>query len=128
MNIALLCSLDSKGPESEYLKQQIESRGADTTLIDIGIGGEPQIDPDISADEIDNIIGETIVLDAATGIGGAGDADIDIDSGDDTLAARTVTSGGIYIEDSDFRGKLLNVLKENIGQSIKEIASLNLDF
>lgn len=52
MNVALLCSLDSKGPESEYLKQQIEARGANAILMDIGIGGEPQIIPDISAYEI----------------------------------------------------------------------------
>ena len=51
-NIVIIGSLDSKGLETAYLKKQIEAKGAHTILVDIGIGGEPTITPDISSDEI----------------------------------------------------------------------------
>ncbi|MBW1801640.1 MAG: hypothetical protein JRJ85_13035 [Deltaproteobacteria bacterium] len=37
-------------------------------------------------------------------------------------------SGYIFVEDADFREKIFLVLTENIGKSIKDIASLNVGF
>lgn len=50
--IIVLCSMDSKGEEGAFFKKQIEANGGDPVLMDIGIGREPEIAPDITAAEI----------------------------------------------------------------------------
>ncbi len=50
--IALLGSLDTKGAEYGFVKKCIESRGHRTLLIDVGVLGSPQIEPDISREEV----------------------------------------------------------------------------
>lgn len=50
--IALLVTLDTKGQEAGYLKEQIEMRGHRALLMDIGVVGEPEIEADISRQEI----------------------------------------------------------------------------
>src|SRR5690606_32618290 len=48
-NIVLIGTLDTKGPEIKYLRDQLQSLGLQTTVIDSGILGEPlDIVPDIS--------------------------------------------------------------------------------
>lgn len=46
--IAVLATLDTKGSEAAYLRQQIEARGHRALLIDSGLVGEPATAPDIS--------------------------------------------------------------------------------
>jgi uncharacterized protein (UPF0261 family) len=50
--IALLVTLDTKGQEAGYLKEQIEMRGHRALLMDIGVVGKPEIEADISRQEI----------------------------------------------------------------------------
>ena len=50
--VAIVGALDTKGPEYAFLKQQIESQGVGTLMIDVGIFGEPPFAPDISAAEV----------------------------------------------------------------------------
>ena len=50
--IAVLGTLDSKGPEHAYVADQIRADGFDTLLIDVGTGGEPQIKPDITRHQV----------------------------------------------------------------------------
>ena len=50
--IIILCSMDSKGEEATYLKDQIAAKGGNPIIMDIGIGREPSIKPDIPADLI----------------------------------------------------------------------------
>lgn len=50
--IALLVTLDTKGQEAGYLKEQIEMRGHQALLMDIGVVGEPEIQADIPREEI----------------------------------------------------------------------------
>jgi uncharacterized protein (UPF0261 family) len=50
--VAMLGTLDSKGGEYAFLKQQIEAQGVDTLVIDAGILAPPPFRPDISASEV----------------------------------------------------------------------------
>lgn len=50
--IALLVTLDTKGQEATYLRQQIESRGHQALLLDIGVIGEPEARADITRAEV----------------------------------------------------------------------------
>ncbi len=51
-NIVLIGTLDTKGPEFEYVKKIIESRGHHTTLVDVGILGAPQVAPNITRESV----------------------------------------------------------------------------
>jgi len=50
--IVLLGTLDTKGEEIGYLKELILARGHQPLVIDIGSGGEPKLEADITADEV----------------------------------------------------------------------------
>ena len=51
-NIILLASLDTKGPEAQFLHDCIEEQGIDCTLLNIGYGRPRTIDADITAAEV----------------------------------------------------------------------------
>ncbi len=50
--VAIVGTLDTKGIEYKYLKEQIEAQGVLTLVIDAGSLGEPLLRPDISASEV----------------------------------------------------------------------------
>lgn len=50
--IAVLVTLDTKDQEASFLKEQIEARGHEALLMDIGVVGEPGIEASISRAEI----------------------------------------------------------------------------
>ena len=50
--IVLVGTLDTKGHEYAYLRERIREAGADVTLIDAGVLGEPQVPADISREEV----------------------------------------------------------------------------
>ena len=50
--VCLVGTMDTKGTEFSFIKGQIESAGVSTCVINTGILGEPQLTPDISADEV----------------------------------------------------------------------------
>jgi uncharacterized protein (UPF0261 family) len=50
--IVILCTLDTKGEEANYLQELIKAKGMNTVLLDTGFGGEPSVPADISAGEI----------------------------------------------------------------------------
>ena len=50
--IAVLATLDTKGQESNYLREQIEKLGGSALLIDMGVIGEPETRTDISRGEL----------------------------------------------------------------------------
>jgi len=58
--IVMLASLDTKGPESQYLRDCIEEQGAETILVDIGYGRPAQLAADISAGDVAIAAGSTI--------------------------------------------------------------------
>jgi uncharacterized protein (UPF0261 family) len=50
--IVIIAALDTKGEPAAYFKRCIEAKGVNTILIDINMGGEASITPDISAAEV----------------------------------------------------------------------------
>jgi uncharacterized protein (UPF0261 family) len=61
MNVVLIGTLDTKGPEIKYLRGRLQELGLTTTVIDSGILGEPlDIVPDISHAEAATYGGTTI--------------------------------------------------------------------
>ena len=51
-NVVVLATLDTKGEEAEYLRTRIEALGGTVTLIDIGVVGEPTVEPTVSRQEV----------------------------------------------------------------------------
>ena len=51
-SIVILCSMDTKGDEGIFLKNIIADKGFHPVLMDVGIGREPNISPDISAETV----------------------------------------------------------------------------
>lgn len=53
--IAVLGTLDTKGPEHAYVAELIRQRGHQTLLIDTGSGSAPSITPDVTREEVATI-------------------------------------------------------------------------
>lgn len=50
--IAVLATLDTKGAEAEFVKEQISSLGGKAVLIDLGLIGEPNTAPDVNRETV----------------------------------------------------------------------------
>jgi uncharacterized protein (UPF0261 family) len=50
--IAVLATLDTKGPEAEFLRQQIGKHGLKAMVIDVGVTGKPAARPDVTREEV----------------------------------------------------------------------------
>ncbi|HZM01096.1 MAG TPA: Tm-1-like ATP-binding domain-containing protein [Planctomycetota bacterium] len=50
--VAVLATLDTKGPEAQYLREQIEALGGSALLVDMGVVGRPQARPDITREQV----------------------------------------------------------------------------
>lgn len=50
--IVLVATLDTKGVEIGYIRDQIKARGYRTILMDAGLMGQPQVEADISREEV----------------------------------------------------------------------------
>ena len=62
VNILLVGTLDTKGAEYAYARDIIQSRGLNPVLMDVGVMGRPQCEPDISAGEVARAGGEDILV------------------------------------------------------------------
>lgn len=51
-HVVLLGTLDTKGPEYRYMRDCLLEAGAKPTLVDVGILGESDLVPDVSASEV----------------------------------------------------------------------------
>src|SRR5262245_52446596 len=51
-SIVVLATLDTKGREAEYLRDQIQKLGYTTLLIDTGVMGTPGVKADITREEV----------------------------------------------------------------------------
>ncbi len=58
--IVIIATLDTKGEEIGYLKELILGRGHQPLILDIGCGGEPKLEADITADEVARAAGAGI--------------------------------------------------------------------
>ena len=59
-NIIILGCMDSKGQEYGFIKKHIEKTGLGTTVIDVGVIGEPLIKPDIINHEVARAAGQDL--------------------------------------------------------------------
>lgn len=50
--VAVLATLDTKGPETQFLREEIEALGGRALLIDLGIVGKPTTTADVSTNEV----------------------------------------------------------------------------
>jgi uncharacterized protein (UPF0261 family) len=50
--IAILATLDTKGPEGQYLREQVEALGDRALLIDTGVVGTPSVRADVTREEV----------------------------------------------------------------------------
>lgn len=50
--VCIVGTMDTKGLEFAFIKAQIESNGVSTCVVNTGIMGEPQLEADVSADEV----------------------------------------------------------------------------
>ncbi len=52
-NVVIVGTLDTKGPEVAYIRDRLIDRGCTTTVVDVGILGEPLgIVPDVDHDAV----------------------------------------------------------------------------
>jgi len=58
--VAIVGTLDTKGIEFNFLKEQIEAHGVATLVIDVGILGKPFFTPDVSAAAVARAAGEDL--------------------------------------------------------------------
>ena len=58
--IVIVGTLDTKGEEFAFLKQEIEKQGCSTFVIDGGILGNPKWEPDVSAAQVAEAGGEPL--------------------------------------------------------------------
>ena len=58
--VCIVGTMDTKGVEFSFIKAQIESAGVSTSVINTGILGEPQLTPDVSADEVAKAVGSSL--------------------------------------------------------------------
>jgi uncharacterized protein (UPF0261 family) len=58
--IVVIGTLDTKGEEIQFLKQQIERRHPDVIVIDVSMGGKPLFEADVGPAEIARLGGKTI--------------------------------------------------------------------
>lgn len=50
--VAIVGALDTKGAEFAFIKAEIEKRGCETLVINVGILGQPGFPPDVTAEEV----------------------------------------------------------------------------
>jgi uncharacterized protein (UPF0261 family) len=65
--VAILGTLDTKGEEFAFLKEEVERRGYRALVIDAGVIGPPHFAPDIGRDEVANAVGADVSALAAGG-------------------------------------------------------------
>jgi len=96
-SILVLGTLDTKGDEVGYLKQQIEARGHRTIVVDVGILDEPSLRADVTHQEV-----------AAAGGSSLGEV---LAAGDRRQAVQVMTEGAIRIAGELHRaGRLSGVI------------------
>ena len=69
--VVLVGTLDTKGHEYAYLRDRVREHGVDVVLVDAGILDEPQVDADVSRDEVAAAAGVDVTSLAAAGDRGA---------------------------------------------------------
>lgn len=69
--VVLVGTLDTKGKEYEYLRSRLLAHGVDVVLVDAGVRGEPEVQPDIRREEVAQAAGADVMELATRGDRGA---------------------------------------------------------
>lgn len=69
--IVIAGTLDTKGNEVRYLKQQIEEKGHNTIVVDVGVLSKPLFEPDIKREEVAEAGGAVLQNLVTSALGGA---------------------------------------------------------
>ena len=67
MSVILIATLDTKGEEAGFVRDELEKRGMSVCLIDAGIMGNPTIPADITSDDVLRSAGTTLAAVRAKG-------------------------------------------------------------
>ena len=59
-SIILIGTLDTKGEEFSYLKEQLRAAGAKPLVVDVGVLGSPLFPPDVTREEIASRAGTSL--------------------------------------------------------------------
>ena len=66
--IAVLATLDTKGAEADFIRQQLEGLGCGVLFVDIGVVDPPTVDPHLTRDQVADAAG-TIGYEILTSLG-----------------------------------------------------------
>ncbi|WP_123535999.1 Tm-1-like ATP-binding domain-containing protein [Halosimplex salinum] len=91
MSVVIVGTLDTKGEEIAFARDVIEAQGLDVHVVDVGIMGEPEFEPDTSAGEVAEADGTTI--DALREAGDRGEATEAMGEGAAAVAVRLHEEG-----------------------------------
>ena len=72
MAVVVVGTLDTKGEEIGFARDVLEARGVDVHVVDVGVMGDPEFEPDTTASEVAEAAGTT--LDALREAGDRGEA------------------------------------------------------
>ena len=72
MSVVIVGTLDTKGEEIGFARDVLEAQGVDVHVVDVGVMGDPEFDPDTTASEVAEAAGTT--LDALREAGDRGEA------------------------------------------------------
>src|SRR5437879_6355155 len=92
--IAIVGTLDTKGPEHAFVAEQIQLRGHQTLVIDVGTLGEPGLRPDVTRAEVAAAAGTDIATLAAKC--DRGEAVAAMAEGAAAIASRLAATGRIH--------------------------------
>ncbi|WP_380680846.1 Tm-1-like ATP-binding domain-containing protein [Salinigranum sp. GCM10025319] len=94
MSVVIVGTLDTKGEEIGFARDVIEAQGVDVHLIDVGVMGEPEIEPDTTAAEVAEAGGTS--LDALREEGDRGKAIEVMGEGAAAIASRLHDEGELH--------------------------------
>ena len=60
MAVVIIGTLDTKGGEIDFARSVVESQGVDVHVVDVGVMGDPEFDPNTSAAEVAEAAGTTL--------------------------------------------------------------------
>ncbi|GAB7011714.1 Tm-1-like ATP-binding domain-containing protein [Halorubrum trueperi] len=91
--VAIVGTLDTKGEEIGFARDVLEAQGVAVTLVDVGVMGAPEIEPDVSAAEVADAGGAD--LDALRAAGDRGEAVEAMGDGAAAIARRLHDDGAL---------------------------------
>ena len=63
MSVVIVGTLDTKGEEIGFARDVLEAQGVDVHVVDVGVMGDPEFDPDTTASEVAEAAGTSLAGD-----------------------------------------------------------------